>query len=156
MKFEDNALAMLALKRRDKFPNRESIINNFKTKIAYKDWTRACLEAYVDHGFKEQTIDGTSSLVLKCSPKEESNYYHVGVEYPAGEHIHEIQIPVLVVLGYGSTFFEAFGEMDAISRLGPNGTVKHVEGSHFVPMEKPKELAQEILDFINKHLKSKM
>jgi len=151
----NNPLALAVIKRRSNFPDKETILDNYRSKEAYKDWSENALQAYVEHGFQEETIGGKKSLVLKCPPKEEAEFYTMGPAHGAGEEVDKIQIPVLVLLGSNTALFDTISSLEAVQSI-KNGTVKQLNGSHFLPMENPKEVAEAIIDFIKKHVKSKL
>ena len=79
----------------------------------------------------------------------------MGSAHGAGLLLHQIQIPVLVIIGSNSELFDMISDTEAIKKI-PNVTTTVVEGTHFLPMENPTGVAQAIMEFVGKNLKSKM
>lgn len=139
-----NPLAEGALRRRRSFADRRSVLENFRSKAVFDGWHPTALDAYVDGGF----VDEGGELVLRCDPAHESDIYHGGSAHGAFARLDEVEVPVLLIVGEESTTFSR-GEIEEIAAGFPEASVTVLSGAgHFVPMERPAEIADLIVEFM--------
>lgn len=138
-------IAARAAKRKAVWPDIGTIHAAYLKKSMFRSWDPACLDGYLTDGTRE---NGDGQIRLSCTPSWESRCFSV---YPHDlwRFIPRIQQPVLVVYGGHSDTFQK----KAAQQLGkamPHARFHCFEkNGHFVPMEKPGDVAGVILDFIN-------
>jgi len=141
----DHALVEGALRRRGTFVSRESAMQNFASKSIFGRWDERVLDRYVTGGLKE-SADGWS---LRCLPEHEAEVYRGGPAHGAYDRLDEINAPVLLLAGEHSAThgYEFVDELR--SRLSEGSSVIVPEAGHFLPMEKPDEVARLIAGFLD-------
>ena len=139
-------IAARAAKRKNGWPDRESILAAYRKKTVFRSWTDGFLEAYINEG-TEKGSDGT--LRLCCDPAWESKCFAV-CPHDVWRHVPHLQQPVLVLYGADSDTFLT----PAVNRFKSKVTHAHMHRlrstGHFVPMERPEETTQVILSFLER------
>lgn len=135
-----------AAKRKRIWPGRETILKAYRTKRVFRSWSKGFLEAYIT---ESTHATGQGTIKLSCEPAWESRCFAV-CPHDVWRYIPLIRQPTLVLYGAESdTFLPA-----AVKRFKtqvPLATFKCFEKtSHFVPMERPDECAQDILASLRK------
>lgn len=137
-------IASRAAKRRDVWPDLPTIRAAYQKKRMFRNWDPACLEGYLEGGTRK---NGDGQIRLSCTPAWESRCFSV---YPHDlwRFIPRIQQPVLVVYGGRSdTFLKRAAKQ--FQKALPQASFRCFgENGHFVPMEKPEDVARAILEFI--------
>jgi pimeloyl-ACP methyl ester carboxylesterase len=133
-------LAERALKRRDVFPSLEMVGAAYRNRGAFKTWPEETVTDYINGGFV-QTDDG---FRLRCSPQWESEIFR-SAPFGVSRFAARIRCPLTIIHGeYGST--SSAGELALIKRLYPTARIVAQKGaSHFLPMEYPQLVRDEIL-----------
>ncbi len=134
------------LKRRRWFESAEAMSNNFEKKPPYDTWRRDMLREYCEAGTRPAFGGGVE---LKCTPEIEAEYYARSREHAGLPLILGSRSPLLVMFGDRS---DSLGSLISarISGQLKNGRVITVEGSgHFMPMERPEEVAGIAIDFFS-------
>ncbi|MBI9087353.1 MAG: alpha/beta hydrolase [Desulfobacterales bacterium] len=138
-------LARGARRRRRSFRDRKEALARFAAgRGIFKSWEPAFIDAYLECGLLEKD-DATA--VLKCDPETEARIFE-SVPLDVWTYAKGIRCPVLMVRG---EFSEAFrpGQADRLARRITDCRLETIAGAgHFIPMEKPGELAALILDFL--------
>jgi pimeloyl-ACP methyl ester carboxylesterase len=133
-----------AARRKRVWPDRTSMLHAYQGKAVFRDWQDGFLEAYVRDG-TEKTEDGT--IRLSCNPSWESKCFAV-CPHDIWRTIPQVQKPALVVYGAKSDTFLA----SAAKRFKANAPRADLrcfeETGHFVPMERPAETVEAIVDFL--------
>ena len=139
-------IAARAAKRRAVWPDSETALNSYRGRGAFRNWREGFLEGYIDGGF---TGDGNGRVRLACDPAWEAASF-TACNHDAWHFVRRITQPVLVLYGRKSdTFLPAAARR--FNRLLPRATMVGLEGvGHFVPMERPEESAEIVLDFLRK------
>jgi pimeloyl-ACP methyl ester carboxylesterase len=120
------------------------MLEAYQAKPVFKNWTDGFLDAYIRAG-TEQTGHGT--IRLCCDPVWESKCFAV---YPHDiwRYIPQLKKPVLVLYGAKSDTFLASAAKRLKSKV-PQAAFRCFKNTgHFVPMERPDETAEGILDFL--------
>lgn len=134
-----------AAKRRRIWPDRTTILQAYQRKAVFQDWQDGFLEAYIQDGTAN---NGDGTIRLCCNPSWESKCFAV-CPHDIWGAIPRLQKPALVVFGAESDAFLA----SAAKRFKANvpGAVFRCleETGHFVPMERPAETAEAIVDFLD-------
>jgi pimeloyl-ACP methyl ester carboxylesterase len=138
-----------ARRRRESFPNLDAARSTYAGKSVFATWLPEALDDYVQAAFSG-TDEGPVALSY---PKAwEARIFEVT---PASvwRELRRLQMPILVVRGVGSDTFRPAAAR-RIRRELPSATVVEMAGcSHFVPMERPHELAALIVDWCrDRHL----
>lgn len=126
-----------ARRRREVFPDLETVRSSYAGKSVFASWLPEVLDDYVRAGFSDS---GDGSVALRYPKAWEVRIFEVT---PAAvwRELRRLQAPVLVVRGAGSDTFRGAAAR-RIRRELPSATVVEMAGcSHFVPMERPRELA---------------
>lgn len=138
-------LAESARRRRSTFASYEAAIANFAAKPPLSALTPAALDAYVRHGFRQ---DSDGQVHLKCVPELESRTYEMSRSHHAWDMLPEITIPVLVVCGLPSPDSPAQFAGAVAERLGNGAHLQLDDLDHFGPMTNPDRIAELITNAI--------
>jgi pimeloyl-ACP methyl ester carboxylesterase len=138
----NNALAEGALRRRDVFESRAAALANYAGKPPFSALDPEALEAYVEHGFTDQT-DGT--VRLSCRPEVESEVYRNGGAHDGFAHLGEVGCPVTIATGAVSGFGPAAFASRIAEELPAGRLVEFPDLGHFGPLEDPERIAGSIL-----------
>jgi pimeloyl-ACP methyl ester carboxylesterase len=132
-----------ALRRRDTWPDRNALRMSWTGKSVFRRWDRRVFEDYLESGVSERP-DG--SLVLRYPKAWEARIFEV-CPHDEWSRLRRIPSPVLVVRGEASdTLLPAAARR--LERELPDAQVVDLEGtSHFLPMERPDEVARLIIEF---------
>jgi pimeloyl-ACP methyl ester carboxylesterase len=142
VRVEQFSMTEAALRRRAVFASREDALESFRGRGPFARWTPAALEAYIDHGFRDE--DG--SWRLKCDPEVEAEFYRSATVHGAWDRLGEVTCPVTVVGGEDS----ATHPRDFLERQAGRFRAARLEmvpgATHFVPMERPEAVARLVRD----------
>jgi pimeloyl-ACP methyl ester carboxylesterase len=138
-------LAERARRRRNIWPDRESVFNSYKTRPILAPWRDDALWAYLVGGFKDRE-DG--QVELACSPDVEALYYLLDTPEDVWSRMAALNLPVTLIAARESDRFrmEAPATQKFIATT-PNLTVKTVPGGHFLVQEDPDRIAKLVLDY---------
>ncbi len=136
-----NPLAEKSRRRKNEFDSHEAAIRRFASKPPMNAWAPEALEAYVRFGTVEQA-DGR--IRLKCPGNIEAAVYDGSGATDVYEHLGELKLGVTLVTAENSDVRilaelqrERFSSVD-FRLIG--------DCSHFIPQEKPAEIAALILE----------
>ena len=136
-----NPMAEKSRRRRNEFDNHDVAVRRFASKPPMNAWAPEALEAYVRFGTVEQA-DGR--IRLKCPGEIEAAVYEGGGTSDVYEHLGELKLHVTLVVAENSHVRtlaelqrERFSSVD-FKLIG--------DCSHFIPQEKPDEIAALILE----------
>lgn len=134
-----------ALRRRDAWPDRDTVRRSWTGKAVFKDWTDAAFDAYLEAGLEQ---DAASGGVRLRYPKEwEARIFEVG-PHDVWSEISRISVPVLVLRGEHSDTFTA-GAARKFEKKAQNGVCRIVEGTgHMLPMQRPELVAEMIEEWL--------
>lgn len=143
---ETHPLAAKALKRKNRWQSRDEAKAYLKTKTLFSDWDSEVMALYTRYGMAESAGGG---IELTCHPAREAALFLGGQNRNPWPELGRIQCPVLVLEGENSGNRELIDLKKAATAF-PNGRHRLVRGAgHLIPMEKPGEIAEIILDFIS-------
>ena len=133
------------LKRRRKFPNKDMIKKSYKGRGAFTTWQDGFLDDYINGGTEK---DG-DYYTLTCHPEWEAATFS-SWKHNAMEAIKKIRCPITLLQGkVGSTTNEQGVKL--LKKRDPNGIFKVIDNSsHFLPMEHPEIIQNEILKIKNR------
>jgi pimeloyl-ACP methyl ester carboxylesterase len=136
---DDHPLATGARKRQASFASLDEAEQRFRGRGPFTRWTDEALSAYLRFGTVPDTDGGRR---LACPPDIEAEFYRAATTHAAWERLPEIACPVSLVIGEDSDSHPP----DFVEQLAArfqNGSTTVIEGAtHFVPMEKPEEVAR--------------
>ncbi len=144
-------LAKMARRRRRIFKGKQEALRLFAAgRGIFKNWSQEFVHAYLECGLLEKD---EKTAILKCDPELEAQIFE-SIPLNVWRYAKNIRCPVLAIRGDLSDIFFA----DAAERLKDIiadyelHTIPH--SGHFPPMEKPRESARLILDFIDRKIRS--
>jgi len=147
MRIKDHPLASQSIKRKNKWQDEKSALEYLQSKSLFAGWDEQMLEFYVKYGMKKQA---EGDLKLTCSPRNEAALFMGGNSTNPWPLLKKLTCPVLIVEGEKSTNKE-FIDLKRAASLLVNGKYKSVpDAGHLIPMQKPKEIAKIITDFLAK------
>ncbi len=129
-----------AASRRDRWPDRQSVIASYARKALFRDWAPGALEDYLADGLVEEE----GQVRLSCNPQwEAATFAALANDFWGALAAAPAPVSVLAVDHRSSTVFPAARKR--LRRLGAALEVKKGAG-HLAPMEKPAELAAFLAD----------
>jgi pimeloyl-ACP methyl ester carboxylesterase len=132
-----------ALRRRESFSALAEVRDSYAGKSVFATWQPQVLDDYVDAGFCRMDAD---EVRLRYPKMWEARIFELT---PASVwcELKTIEVPMLFIRGAASDTFVAAAAKRARREL-KNAQVIEISGaSHFVPMEKPLEIARMITDW---------
>ncbi|MCH7578809.1 MAG: alpha/beta hydrolase [Chloroflexi bacterium] len=141
-----NLLAEGARKRRAVRPSRDEMFEAYRTRPMFERWREDVLHTYVDEGTADRD-DG--QVELKCPPEVEAQFFEAVTKIDAWPHLAEFTMPTLVLWGAESHLITR-GLADQVDEALPNAETVLVDGTtHFLPQERPDEVARLIEQFLS-------
>lgn len=138
-----NTLAEISRGRVNDFESHEAAIQRFASKPPMDAWDPAALEVYIKFGTVEREDGGIS---LKCRGEIEAAIYEGGGATDLFERLGELRLHVTLVTGeYSNT--RSLAEMQR-ERFSDVDFRVIEECGHFIPQEKPDEIASLILSVL--------
>jgi pimeloyl-ACP methyl ester carboxylesterase len=145
VRVEDHPLASKSIKRTNHWKNEEQAWDYLKSKSLFSDWDEEVLALYLKYGMEKQK---TGDLKLACTPESEAAMFMGGSSRNPWPLLDKLTCPVLVVEGEKSPN-KAFVDLPKAVSLLRHGKYKSVpQAGHLIPMQKPKEVAQIIKEFL--------
>ncbi|WP_083561072.1 alpha/beta fold hydrolase [Oceanococcus atlanticus] len=141
-------LALSAKRRRRQFGSHAEALQNFRAKQAFRSWPDQWLDDYVTFAFHETK----AGHEISCPPDWEAQTFGHTEDLP-WRHVSDVGKPLIILAGeHGSTF--PHSEHKRLMHRVRHSNI-HVlpQTSHFLPMERPDEVANVILSAIqNEHV----
>jgi pimeloyl-ACP methyl ester carboxylesterase len=138
----DNVMAARTRTRRLVWASRDEIYASYRNREPYDTWTDEALRAYVDRGTFNRP-DGEVELL--CPGRIEAQVYENSASIDGFAHLRELDVPVVLVRGGRSGSFDAERATRALGCLRHGRLVTIDDATHFVPMERPDEVADLVL-----------
>lgn len=141
-------LADRAALRRDRFPSYDAVLAAYRGRGAFKSWPEEMLADYLKGGLKIDPASGEARLA--CAPAWEAATFRAAA-YNVARLARKISCPLTVIYGtINSTCRD--GGAEELSRGHPGTRIVKVDGaSHFLPMENPELVREEIARFANRN-----
>jgi pimeloyl-ACP methyl ester carboxylesterase len=137
-------IAAKAYRRREIWPDRESILTAYRGKGPFRGWQDGFLEAYITYG---TALTEDRRVRLCCKPDWEARCF-AECPHDVWRYIPQLTLPILILYGERSDIFLP----SAVNRFKgkvPKADFRRFDKtSHFVPMERPQETADAIRDFL--------
>jgi pimeloyl-ACP methyl ester carboxylesterase len=135
---QSNPLAERARTRRMVWASREELSASFGSRPPYDSWDDEALAVYVDYGSFERP-DGEVELL--CPGRIEAQVYANAGGLDGFARLAGVAVPTLIVRGRDSDAFPAQRAARTVATI-PGSRLVTVDGSHFVVMERPAEIAR--------------
>jgi pimeloyl-ACP methyl ester carboxylesterase len=114
----------------------------------FKSWSPDFVQAYLECGLLEKDAQ---TAVLRCDPEIEAQIFE-SVPVDVWGYAKRIRCPFLVLRGEHSDVFPA-DAADRLKRVAADCEVATIAGTgHFPTMEKPKECAEAITEYVQRRL----
>lgn len=144
MSADNHPLVERTLRRRVIWDNRQQLFAAYQGKEAFVGWREDVLWDYVNHGTRDLP-DGR--ITLKCSAEVEAHVFATSMSLDIFSQLDKIDCPTLVLRGEHTDPPLAF-VAERVAQRVPRGSLVTVAGtSHFLAMEKPKEVAGMITEY---------
>jgi pimeloyl-ACP methyl ester carboxylesterase len=136
-----NNLAEIAAQRRSTFPSFAAAVDYYRGRGFFARWPVDILKDYLAGGLKE---NGDGRLLLACAPEWESEIFR-HPPFGVAEVAAQVTCPVTILRGtVASTARD--DQVAIILSSRPDARVVTIEGAtHFLPIEQPERVRQEIL-----------
>ncbi len=133
------------LKRRRVFDSVEAMFANFDRKPPFDTWDKSILRDYCEFGTR---INADGKRELKCKPEIEARLYETSRDFDGLGRIVRAPVPMLVLFGERSDSLGVVLADTIASKLANGRVVKVADTGHFMPMEKPADIAQMAIEFL--------
>jgi len=143
---DQHPLASKAIRRRDRWKDREDALAYLRSKELFRKWDDEMLRLYLDHGFIENS---GRDLTLACSPKREASLFMGSVRYDPWPLLPRVGCRSLVIEGSESDN-SPFIDLKKATSMMPHG--KHIlmeDVGHLIPMERPRETTWIVKEFFS-------
>jgi pimeloyl-ACP methyl ester carboxylesterase len=132
-----------ARRRRDAFADIEEVRTSYSKKPVFASWDPRVLDDYIRVGFEE--VEG-GGVMLRYSKAWESRIFEIT---PANvwPELERIEVPMLFIRGADSDTFLANAAARVRRRVPTARVIEIPAASHFVPMERPIEVARLITNW---------
>lgn len=133
-------------RKRTIWENRNTMYEAYRPRDAFKNWTEECFISFIERGTK-LLPDGKAQL--KCSPEIEASFYEQRENLVLSNYFKDLTAEYKILLG---NYPEAqhIDDNDLVYFLNnvPDSSVKSMQiGSHFLPLEHPQAVFEEIEEF---------
>ena len=133
-------------RKRTIWENRNTMYEAYRPRDAFKNWTEECFISFIERGTK-LLPDGKAQL--KCSPEMEASFYEQRENLVLSNYFKDLTAEYKILLG---NYPEAqhIEDNDLVYFLNnvPDSSVKSMQiGSHFLPLEHPQVVFEEIEEF---------
>jgi len=139
-------IAATAARRRYVWPDRAAILESYRSKPAFRSWQEGFLEGYIAQGTQS---DGNGRIRLSCKPAWESKAF-ASCSHDVWGHIRRLEQPTLVVYGNKSDTFLPPAVRRFAKSVPQAEMLGFEDADHFVPMERPREVAEAIVGFLTR------
>lgn len=141
---ENHPLVERTLRRRVVWESRQQLFAAYQGKDAFANWQEEVLWDYVNHGTTHLPDGG---ITLKCTAAVEAHVFATSMSLDIFSRTNTIDCPVLVLRGERTDPPLAM-VAERLAQRVPNGSLVTVPGtSHFLPMEKPEQIGQMIVEY---------
>ncbi|MBH9552903.1 alpha/beta hydrolase [Inhella gelatinilytica] len=135
--------AAVAQRRRNHWPDRQSLETHFRSKPYFQAWDPRVLQDYLDTAFEPDPERGGWRLTFL---REVETAIYATLPHHLNRATRGLRVPVGLIAGRDSEEMRQ-GGWDATQRfVGPN--LRIVEGGHLFPFVRPETTAHQVLDLI--------
>lgn len=134
-------IAERASKRRDTFDSKDAIAKSYRGRGAFAHWSDKVLEDYIAGGTRPLE-DGR--ITLACPPHIEAACF-TATPYGAYRYAGAVKCPLTLIHGDGTDSTCRPAQARAFAKRNPSARIVTVKGvGHFLPMERPEIVVEEI------------
>jgi len=142
---ERHRLAEGARRRRARWPSRDEMHRSYRERDPFSTWQDEILWLYAEHGTHQRQDGGVE---LKCPSEIEALVYEGQPTPDTFAVLPNVRCPTLIICGERTKSHLATAARQVAAHI-PNGRLVGVpEASHFLPMERPHIVVQEIQRFL--------
>ncbi len=141
-----NSLAEGARRRRAVWPDRHALFEAYRARPTFETWREDVLRLYVEEGtwLREDGL-----VELKCPPEIEGQFFDAVREVDPWSMAPQLRCPTLALWG-AESHLHGRGLHEKLQETVPNARTVLVEGtSHFLPQERPDEVARLMEEFLS-------
>lgn len=143
---ENHPLVERTLRRRVVWDTRQQLFAAYQGKDAFANWQEEVLWDYVNYGTADLP-DGR--ITLKCAAEVEAHVFATTMSLDIFSQTDKIDCPALILRGEFTDAPLAIVAERLAQRI-PKGSLVIVPGtSHFLPMEKPEQIGQMIVEYFS-------
>lgn len=142
----NHSLAEGARRRRAVWRDREEAFRSYRKKDTFRTWREDVLRLYVEEGLRERD-DG--QVELKCPPEIESAFFEAVRGPDFWSLLPQMQCPTLLIWGEESHLHGRGLDIDTQTALPRARTVVVPGTTHFLPQERPDEVARLMEEFLS-------
>ena len=136
-------IAQIAQRRQDSWPSREAAFAHLRPKRVFAGISDEALADFIEDGLAD-----AKEGVRLAYPKAWEARVYARAPYEVWDCLPQVRVPMLIIYAEHSDVLND-ELIDRVKTLNPGTTaVKVADSSHLVPMEKPVEVAQIILDWL--------
>jgi pimeloyl-ACP methyl ester carboxylesterase len=133
-----------AIRRRRTFPSKAAVVESYRGRGAFRTWTEAMLEDYVDAGFHE-TQEG--AVELACAPEwEVSNY--LNQDHDSWSAFDRSVCPIRLLRATQDSPGRIDDHVEDLTASGRIRVETVPDTTHFLPMERPDLVREAILEAV--------
>jgi pimeloyl-ACP methyl ester carboxylesterase len=133
-----------ARRRRELWSDRGAVRSSYSNKKIFAGWDPEVLEDYLDSGMVD-LADG--SVRLRYPKKWEAKIF-AAAPHNLWPELRKVSVPTLFVQGEHSDTFLDAARLRVEREVPGSRTMVISDSSHFVPMERPRELARVVVEFL--------
>lgn len=138
-------IARQALRRRRVWTDKETILSTYRRKKVFQQWSDGALEAYIEGGVRPSR-NHPGEVELCCDPQWESRVFST-CPHDAWSYVSRVKCPILLIYGKESDTFLP-KSVRRFARNAPHATIRPIDASHLVPMERPGVCTAAIVEFL--------
>ncbi len=143
-KNEFNPMIQIAKKRRDTWENEEEALCYFESKRFFQAFTNEAKKQFIEHGLKKNN----GQLTLSYPREWEARVYSIVPD--VWEELANLSVPTLIVKAEKSDVIRTEKHWNMIKEVASSATcIELPDAGHLIPQEKPLELMQVIVNFLN-------
>ncbi|MFZ0888719.1 MAG: alpha/beta hydrolase [Candidatus Binataceae bacterium] len=135
-------------KRRRVFESVDAMFGNFDNKPPYSTWRKDILREYCEYATRAMP-DGKREL--KCPPEIEARYYETSTDFDGLQRILRCEVPLLIMFGARGDSPGAGLSAKVAAAPGKRRVIDFPDAGHFLPMEKPDEVARLAIEFLREN-----
>ena len=132
-------------RRRILWPSREELYRSYRDRSPFDTWQDDVLRLYVEYGTFPQK-DG--QVELKCPGEIEAQVFEGQPTLDVFAVLPQVRCPTLILYGQRTEDHLADAAQAAAARIPDARLVSIPEASHFLPMERPDAVVQEVRKFL--------
>ena len=140
-------MAKLSAKRRDNWPDQQTVFDSFRTKKVFRSFSDSALWDFIKASTK---VNGAEQVTLTYPKDWETQIYITAPSLL--KELKKMTIPILAIKGQYSNVITADVWSEWKTAQPHNDFLEYPNSGHLVPMEYPSELAAWILEKLGRQL----